>query len=410
MKKIALFLTFILIFSFQTAYATTGTHNITGPATAKSGDTITVTVALASNYQIEGYGESEGLMYTSGVITFDETKVTYVDFTEICPQQAAAGNTGLGVASNFTFALGPTTPSKVTQLISVKFKIKDNVANNTNLTFTVGPTATRIWKENDPDKQYEDMTVTGSTLTVKVENPVVEPPAKSTNNNLKDLSITNYKLDKLFITKITDYTAIIPYSVNEVTVKTTLEDTKATVAITGNKNLKVGTNTVIVTVTSESGAKKEYKIIITKEEASDNNFLKSLTIEHLKLKEQFKKDKLTYTITIPNEIEAINVLVEEEHSKATTTIEGNMSLKVGKNTVKIIVTAENKEEKTYEIEVTRLEAVKKEEPKKEEKEEVVAPKKKGNDSMIGTILLGSGFAITLGTTITYGVLKKKNKI
>ena len=85
-------------------------------------------------------------------------------------------------------------------------------------------------------------------------------------------------------------------------------------------------------------------------EHSSNNYLKDLSIKNYKIK--FTKEKQNYTITIPKKIKSLEVTATPEDEKATYEITDTDNLKKN-DTIKIIVTAENKEKRTYVINVKK---------------------------------------------------------
>ena len=71
----------------------------------------------------------------------------------------------------------------------------------------------------------------------------------------------------------------------------------------------------------------------------------------------FNKNKTSYSVTVPNDINSLKVAYKTEHAKAKVVITGNNNLEVGSNTIKVVVTAEDgKTKKTYTIKVTKLAA------------------------------------------------------
>lgn len=69
----------------------------------------------------------------------------------------------------------------------------------------------------------------------------------------------------------------------------------------------------------------------------------------------FNKNKTSYNVTVPNNIDSLKVVYKTEHSKAKVSVTGNNDLEVGSNTIKVVVTAEDgKTKKTYTIKVTKL--------------------------------------------------------
>ena len=85
---------------------------------------------------------------------------------------------------------------------------------------------------------------------------------------------------------------------------------------------------------------------------SSNNFLSSLTIDNLKLNEDFDKEKLEYTLTIPAETEKIKINAQLADSNAKVTGTGEHEVSVGLNTFELVVTAENGSKRTYTIKAT----------------------------------------------------------
>ena len=87
----------------------------------------------------------------------------------------------------------------------------------------------------------------------------------ASNLNLKSLKINGYALNEVFDYNTLHYTASIPYEVDTITVAATPIDNAANVDITGLTNLKVGENTVTITVSDKAGNSKKYTIIVTRE-------------------------------------------------------------------------------------------------------------------------------------------------
>ncbi len=85
---------------------------------------------------------------------------------------------------------------------------------------------------------------------------------------------------------------------------------------------------------------------------SSNNFLSSITIDNLKLNEDFDKEKLEYTLTIPAETEKIKINAQLADSNAKVTGTGEHEVSIGLNTFELVVTAENGSKRTYTIKAT----------------------------------------------------------
>ena len=100
----------------------------------------------------------------------------------------------------------------------------------------------------------------GASASLSVKDPVL-----SSNANLKSLSLNSGKLSPKFSTSRTSYTSKVLYEVTKVNVSANVADRSAkVVSVTGNSNLQVGENTVVVTVQAADGTQKKYTIIVTR--------------------------------------------------------------------------------------------------------------------------------------------------
>ncbi len=86
---------------------------------------------------------------------------------------------------------------------------------------------------------------------------------------------------------------------------------------------------------------------------SSNNYLKGLTLSSGTLSPAFSKSVLNYTVNVPNETTTMYLTPTVEDSTATTSVSGSATLKVGSNTRKVTVTAQNGAKRTYTIKIVR---------------------------------------------------------
>ena len=103
------------------------------------------------------------------------------------------------------------------------------------------------------------MSVTEASRTVTVE----PKPTASTDNKLKSLSISSAKLSPDFSSSVTEYSASVDFTVKKLAVSAVASDSKAKVSVSGT-DLNLGENRITVTVTAESGAKRNYVLKITR--------------------------------------------------------------------------------------------------------------------------------------------------
>lgn len=88
--------------------------------------------------------------------------------------------------------------------------------------------------------------------------------------------------------------------------------------------------------------------------ASADNSLSKLNIEGIELEPTFKYNRLNYNATVENDITDVKVnAVTSNRAAKILNISGNTNLKVGDNTINIIVQAKNGRKATYSILLTR---------------------------------------------------------
>ena len=234
--------------------------------------------------------------------------------------------------------------------------------------------------------QAVDFDETSSKVSKTIKIKVIEPQ-KSSNNNLKMLGIKPNDFSN-FKSETTTYNISVPYDVSKVNVYAEKAEDSQTISGTGDVNLKEGKNTVSVVCTAEDGTTKTYTMYITREakvveepveekpeetpvkepEKSSNNKLKMLGITPNDFR-NFKSGTTTYYITVPYEVSEVNVYAEKDDPAQTISGTGDVNLKVGKNTVRVVCTAEDGTTKTYTMYITReAEIVEEQEEEPEETE------------------------------------------
>ena len=131
-------------------------------------------------------------------------------------------------------------------------------------------------------------------------------------------------------------------------IEATPNSEKAKVTINGNDNLRVGDNVFKINVEAENGKVTIYSINVVRKEQgekiSNNNSIKSITIKNHSI--DFKSNVYKYTIKANEKELDLTITLDDEN--ATYKIFGNENLKNGSE-IKIKVTAENGEEKTYTL-------------------------------------------------------------
>ncbi len=212
----------------------------------------------------------------------------------------------------------------------------------------------------------EDGTTTTYTVTVNRSKKVT-----SKENALKDLLVSKGTLTPKFKEDVLNYTVSVDSSVESIDITVKKKNQKEKVVykykgktVTDLKDLPLsfGKNKVEIEVTSEDGKKRTYTVTIDRQK-SRNNYLKDIEIsDNLSLNETFKKNKTSYSVTVPYDKDKIELkgIVEDSKSKVTYKDKnGNIidfkkyTLKPGDNQIDIVVTSEDGTEKTYTVTIYR---------------------------------------------------------
>lgn len=188
------------------------------------------------------------------------------------------------------------------------------------------------------------------TYTLTVTRPVTE----STDNSLASLSLSSGVLSPAFASGIYNYSVTVDNSITAVSVSALPSDVKAKVAVSGGQDLLVGSNTITITVTSQSGSVQTYTISVTRAASlSTNNNLASLSLSAGSLSPAFSAGNTSYNATVANSVTSVTVAAQASDSGATLAITGGQNLAVGSNTISVAVTSKSGAVKTYTIIVTR---------------------------------------------------------
>lgn len=229
-------------------------------------------------------------------------------------------------------------------------KAKVEITGNTDLKVGENKVTVKVIAEDGTTKTF--------TINVKKEDkPAVKLDSDAT---LKSLNVSGQSLNPAFNKDISVYNLEVGSNVSKIDVNAIPTSDKATVSVTGNTNLKNGMNTVIVTVTAEDGSKNVYILNVNKKSAStpskksDDSYLSSLGVSGAELSPSFNKDNTNYSVTVPYDVEKLEINYNTSNNKAKVEIIGNDELKVGKvNAIQVKVTAEDGSVRIYTINATR---------------------------------------------------------
>lgn len=183
-------------------------------------------------------------------------------------------------------------------------------------------------------------------------------PVEKTKAVLESLEVAGYKFTESFSSDRTTYKLTVKSSVQSIVINATAKEGVSVVG-GGSQNLSEGENEFKV-VAKTTDSQETYTIKITR--STSDLSLKILSITGHPLNETFDPSVLDYTADVTYDTESVIVKAGTNNSDATQQISGNSNLKVGKNTVRIIVKNSSGEQQEYRIIVNRA-------SEEEEKEE-----------------------------------------
>jgi hypothetical protein len=126
---------------------------------------------------------------------------------------------------------------------------------------------------------------------------------------------------------------LLPYGTTSVTLDITAADTKSTYGVTGVTGLVTGDNSVVITVTSESGAQASYTLIVNVAKSS-NAGVSSITVDGV------DRTAVDSAVQVTGKVAtSVAVAVVTADANATYEVLGATGLSVGLNTVTVRVTA-----------------------------------------------------------------------
>lgn len=97
------------------------------------------------------------------------------------------------------------------------------------------------------------------------------PKSGDNNNDLSKLEVVNYNITPSFDKDILTYDSYVPKTTNKVTIKANLQSSNSTITGTGEYELKEDETDITITVTSQTGIKKQYTVTIHKVEDTTTN-------------------------------------------------------------------------------------------------------------------------------------------
>ncbi len=139
---------------------------------------------------------------------------------------------------------------------------------------------------------------------------------------------------------------------------------------------------------------------------SNNNKLKEISVDGYELE---KVDDNNYTLTVPNDAEAISVNATADDSKAAVAGAGEHELEVGENTIEISITAEDGSLNKITLKVTREEQADIAPVAKPCKDESKDDQKKEEVSFLIPLIISLCFNVALAVALTILAIKTRKK-
>ncbi len=190
-----------------------------------------------------------------------------------------------------------------------------DVKNENGVTgeFSIGTVSFKLLKAgNFALKTIKIVDIDNATYTASgISQPI---RILSEDNTLKSLSISPGKLTPEFQPEIETYKAEVDAA--SITITAEANDSKATYKSSSKQNLSYGENTINFIVTSESGSKRTYKLIITrKDDRSTNNTLKNISLSIGDI--SFQPTTTAYTVKIDPKVTKVKISAEIEDNKSS---------------------------------------------------------------------------------------------
>ena len=303
--------------------------SLSGSNTVQAGSTVKLTLSVSGSNIM---GVDATLDYDSSVLEFTNYDNQLSGWTMV--------NDGM------KFVLYGVDPISSSSVLSVTFRVKSDLAAGTALSAS--------FKNITVSDGAADTTLSPASWSGKVDAPL------SSNCDLSSLNCSNATLSPSFSKSTTYYTATVPYAVESLNLSYKAADGSAKVSVSGN-SLVVGSNTVTVTCTAATGAKKTYTISVTRQQdpnykPSTDALLKELTLDVGTLSPTFSGAVTDYVAYVPYETKSAKLTGVAKDEKALRVTEASAQLaQEGDTVMTVTCTAEDgTTSKTYTVHVYRM--------------------------------------------------------
>lgn len=257
----ALSLTFGAVGVPQTVFAASGSTSVSvSSGSVNIGDTVTVTVK-ASGPSGEKANATMTLSYDSSVLQFVSCNTTYGggggsvmatgESYTVTLKAVSAGNSSLSVSANDGVIFDSNVELDSMSGSSASVAVKNAAGSTTG-------------SDSSTASNSSGTSTGGGTNSASGTDGTTAN--QSADNSLKELTISPGTLSPAFSGKTTTYSATVGSDVTNIAVSATPVNEKAVVeSVTGNTNLKSGSNAIKIVVRAENGVTATYTVNVTKE-------------------------------------------------------------------------------------------------------------------------------------------------
>jgi len=329
---------------------------------------------------------------TINVTTTAQNGTTKKSYTVVITRTAPASDANLtGLSLNNGALISPTFASNTTSYTSTvlyavsAIKVTSILSDPNAYIYVNGKQVSNATASSDillsVGANTINVVVTAEDLiTRKGYTLVITRLPASTNADITSISLNNgASLSPSFATSSLSYTSTVAFAVKTLKVTSSTSDATATISVNGkivpsgvassDILLNVGSNTINVVSTAQDGVtKKSYSIVVTRNPASTNADLTSISLNNgAAISPTFASNTTTYTSNVLYEISSIKVTSNVSDATALLTVNGksvangvaspDVLLSVGVNTITVVNTAEDGiTKKTFSLVITRLPA------------------------------------------------------
>jgi hypothetical protein len=267
------------------------------------------------------------------------------------------GYNTVATLANLTVSSGTLTPA----FSSTTYSYSVNVPYSTSsITLTATPTDGNATVVGDGLKNLNTgnnvftITVTAQDEVTVITYTVTVNRGYNTVTTLSNLTVSAGTLTPVFSSTTYNYTVNVPYNMSFMTLAASPTDANATLSGVGLKNLNLGENAFIITVTAQDGVTTQnYTVTVNRAENTDAT-LANLSVSAGALSPMFNSATYNYTVNIPFSITSLTLAATATDLNATVTGAGLKSLNVGNNIFDITVTAQDGlTTQTYTITINR---------------------------------------------------------